>query len=132
MKVMINQLGPDESHDVFMKIKDHKITEISLVTEKYDDELRMTFDNGIKVKLYDDGQSCCESRYMKTDDDLPYFIGATLVDIEELPSTATDEDYDVHEIMFVHVKTDKGNIVLNTHNKHNGYYGGFYMRLKEI
>jgi hypothetical protein len=31
----------------------------------------------------------------------------------------------VHEVQFLRVSTDAGTIVCETHNEHNGYYGGF-------
>jgi hypothetical protein len=41
------------------------ITEISLT----EDTLNISFSDGKKIRVWDDGQSCCESRYMRTDDD---------------------------------------------------------------
>ncbi len=29
-----------------------------------DDSLKITFDGGKKIMIHDDGQSCCENRYM--------------------------------------------------------------------
>ena len=43
--------------------------------ELIEDEIVLKTSNG-GVKLLDDGQSCCESRYMRTDDDLSEFVGA--------------------------------------------------------
>jgi hypothetical protein len=47
-----------------------------------DDELRFTFSDGGKLTLTDCGQSCCELRYMRTDDDLTYFSGAKFTGVE--------------------------------------------------
>ena len=95
-----------------------------------DGALHMRLDDGRTLTLTDVGRSCCESRYMTCDDDLATFAGATLRDIElREGSEAEDEDSEVHETMFVHVITDKGTIVVTTHNEHNGYYGGFWPRL---
>lgn len=82
--------------------------------------------------LYDDGQCCCEHRYMSTDDDLPYYVGSTLMNIEECSHNVDrDDDYDVcHEQTFVKVTTTLGSFTLVSHNEHNGYYGGISLQLK--
>lgn len=91
-----------------------------------DDALHFVFNDGSKMKLYDDGQSCCESRYMRTDDNLSDFVGATLLDAEtkEAPSV-TNEYGEEHEVEFLEVQTDRGVFTMASHNEHNGYYGGF-------
>ncbi len=102
-----------------------------------DNVLRITLNFGnspqMIVELRDDGRSCCESRYMTTDDDLPYHVGAKLLDMEILsaPDIKNDAD-DVHEMQFLHVRTTKGVITLETHNEHNGYYGGFKISMAEV
>jgi hypothetical protein len=96
------------------------------------DALNMLFAEGT-LTIRDDGQSCCESRYMTTDDDLPSFVGAKLVafdeaagpNIEEEPDESGYSYNDPHETMFVRLHTTAGTITLVTHNEHNGYYGGF-------
>lgn len=95
-----------------------------------DSSLRFEFSDGSKLRLWDDARSCCENRYMKTDDDLDQYLGSTLVGAEVLPGpTVNDEhDGDVHEIVFLHVSTSKGTFVCNTYNEHNGYYGGITIR----
>jgi len=35
--------------------------------EIVDNRLRLTLDGGKKIEVWDNGQSCCESRYMRTD-----------------------------------------------------------------
>ena len=78
------------------------------------------------LTVRDDGRRCCEARYLTCDDDLEAFAGATLqnIEIREGPG-AEEREFDFHEMAFVHVITDKGTVVLTTHNEHNGYYGGF-------
>ena len=90
-----------------------------------DDALHFVFEDGSRVKLYDDGQSCCESRYMRTDDNLTEYVGAKLLgaEIKEAPSIAAG--YDEHEVQFLEVRTDRGVFTMASHNEHNGYYGGF-------
>jgi hypothetical protein len=92
-----------------------------------DDGLHFTFGDGHKMRMYDDGQSCCEKRYMHTDDDLPYYVGAVLTGAEIVDGPADDDDYDEHEIQFLKVDTSRGRFTVETHNEHNGYYGGFYV-----
>jgi hypothetical protein len=92
------------------------------------------------------GQSCCESRYMSTPDDLESLVGETLIAIrhggsnEETRHYCGIEDGDgqlilegeregcycdgVQEAEFVHIQTDRDSICVGTYNEHNGYYGG--------
>lgn len=86
--------------------------------------------NDSELRIWDGGQSCCEHRFMTTDDNLNEFFGAKFIGIE-LKSTdvAKDDDYgDVHEIQFLDVNTSKGTFQMANHNCHNGYYGGFYIK----
>ena len=99
----------------------HIITAVRLA----DNVLRIGLDDGSVLSLQDDGQSCCEARYMRTDDDLSSFVGATLIDVELADAPPVEGDYDVHEVQFLNVKTSKGVLALSNHNEHNGYYGGF-------
>ena len=91
------------------------------------DEKTLTIVAGTKkISLQDEGQSCCESRYMNTDDDLAYYIGATLTNIELADAPYEEDEYgSVHEVKFLRVITDRGVITVANHNEHNGYYGGF-------
>jgi hypothetical protein len=97
--------------------------------ELKDEALQFAFADGSTLKLWDDGQSCCESRYMRTDDNLADFVGATFTDLEmrDAPD-ATVGDGEPHEVQFLAVKTSKGEFVMSSHNEHNGYYGGFYIK----
>lgn len=92
------------------------------------DALVIRVDDGHSVRITDEGQSCCESRYMTCDDDLATYVGATLVsmDLEDGPDIAQDNGYgESHETQFLRISTDLGTITVCTHNEHNGYYGGF-------
>ncbi len=96
-----------------------------------DDTLTFTFEDGLVVSLTDEGQSCCEHRYMKTDDELSDYAGATLTDIEVVDAPDQEDQWgEVHEIQFLRVHTSKGVVVISAHNEHNGYYGGFCIRAK--
>ena len=91
--------------------------------------LRIQLDNGKTLSFSDEGQSCCEHRFMKTDDDLPSFIGAILynvyVSFAESFAESIELINDVEEIAFLRITTSSGVITVNSHNIHNGFYGGF-------
>ena len=88
-----------------------------------DDALHFEFDDGSKMKFVDEGQSCCESRYMLTDDDLAGYVGAKFLgaDIKDAPNM--EYEYGEHEVQFLEVQTDRGVFTMASHNEHNGYYG---------
>jgi hypothetical protein len=135
--VMINILGGNaETVNAYQKAigKTIKHVALSTVEPEWDgvsiDTLRLEFDDASTLNIFDSGQSCCESRYMRTDDKLEDFIGATLLNIElkEAPNME-DEDGD-HEVQFLELMTSKGALTMASHNEHNGYYGGFAIKLK--
>ncbi len=120
--VMIKYLSGDQrTSQAIASSIGKRIEQLSL-----EDDLLFTFTDGTKLKISDDRQSCCERRYMRTDDILPEFIGADFLGTDLKDSTYTDEEYgDVHEIQFLEIKTSKGVFIIASHNEHNGYYGGF-------
>lgn len=96
-----------------------------------DDVLHFVFTDGSKMRLWDDGQNCCEHRYMMTDDDLSSFSGTKLVGIEVLDAPDMEDEYgNCHEVQFLEVMTNRGCFTMTTHNEHNGYYGGFCVRIE--
>jgi hypothetical protein len=121
--VMINMLaGNRESVAAVQAALGKTITSVALV----DDALKFDFEDGSRLTLKDDGQSCCESRYMRTDDDLPYYVGARFLGAEVRDGGTTESEYgDTHEIEFLVITTDRGTFSMANHNQHNGYYGGF-------
>jgi hypothetical protein len=128
MGVMLSMSGGNaDSVDAFKGAMGKTIAGLTLGT---DDALHFVFDDGSKMKLFDDGQSCCESRYMRTDDNLAEFVGAKLLgaEIKEAPPVKDDDDYGEHEVEFLEVQTDRGVFTMASHNEHNGYYGGFSIR----
>jgi hypothetical protein len=104
----------------------------------YDDEaILINFDDGSRLKISDEGQSCCENRYLTCDDDLTGHEGARLLyigpGIGPMPEDSEEEDslnHNIHDVMFVKVQTTKGSFTLCTHNEHNGYYGGFQLEVR--
>ncbi len=125
MGVLIQSLGGNEETVNTVKAAiGKKIASVELK----DDELQFIFKDGTGMKIYDGGQSCCEHRYMRTDDDLKEFTNTILKDIE-LKSAPDIEDGhgDCHEVQFLEVITGKGSFVCSNHNEHNGNYGGFWI-----
>jgi len=90
-----------------------------------DNRLVFQFNDGVKLTIFDDGQSCCEDRYMSTDDDLQDYKGAILVNFELKNAPDINDEYGSHEVQFLDVITSNGVFQLANHNEHNGYYGGF-------
>lgn len=98
-----------------------------------EDKLRLILANGLELFIFDDGQSCCEARWITCDDDVKDLIGAviTQINVRTAPNygEADDEDNydinDIHECTFVILETNRGPFTMTTHNQHNGYYGGF-------
>jgi hypothetical protein len=94
--------------------------------------LKFFFVDGSIMSLADEGQSCCENRYMHTSDNLPDYIGATFTDMGVKESHyLEDSSDDYHECVFVDIMTSKGSFVIETHNEHNGYYGGFSITMED-
>lgn len=125
--VLIHRLSGGSQHDP-KELVGHQIMYAALS----DDRLVLGLDNGKWFSIWDDGQSCCESRYMRTDDDVQSLVGHTLARIEAKDGPNEPGDYDEHEICFVEVGTDQGFITLVNHNEHNGYYGGFGLTITEM
>jgi hypothetical protein len=97
-----------------------------------DNRLVLTLDGPQKIEVWDDGQSCCENRYMTCDDDLSSLIGHKLARIEAKDAPNQLAEHDEHECVFVEVGTDNGFITVTNHNEHNGYYGGFRLTITEV
>lgn len=124
MGVMINMLAGNESTVNSVKAcLNKKIESMSLDEET--SNLNIVFEGGIKLRIWDSGQSCCEHRYMRTDDILSEAAGQTFIDIELKDAPNLPNEYGDHEIQFLEIKTDKQVFTFANHNEHNGYYGGF-------
>jgi hypothetical protein len=100
--------------------------------DKAKNELCLTFDDGVTVRLWDSRQSCCESRYMTCDDEVNVLEGGKLLSIEVAFGGGAKPDYGEHEVAFLKIVTNNGTITVATHNEHNGYYGGFELSLDEV
>jgi hypothetical protein len=117
--------GTADSVAAFTRAVGKTITELWLGD---DDALHFEFSDGSRIKLSDEGQSCCESRYMRTDDSLIDYVGAKLLgaEIKKAPNVA--DEYGEHEVQFLEVQTDRGEFTMTNHNEPNGAYGGFWVR----
>lgn len=105
------------------------ITEMKLDESTNPQSFIIKFEDGSSIKLTDEGQSCCEQRYMSIDgDDLSYFAGATLTGIDLKDAPNQEEEY---EVQFLEIQTSKGVATVSSHNEHNGYYGGFCIRISK-
>jgi hypothetical protein len=135
--VMINYLRGNEE-----TVKAHRAAQgkiIKSITLKEgggngDGAAEIRFEDGTGISIEDHGRSCCESRFITTDDDLPSFTGATFVEVElaEMPELPDGEYGDCKEQIAVRVNTTKGTATFVTHNEHNGYYGGFSMEIRPL
>jgi hypothetical protein len=94
-----------------------------------DETLRFDFEDGPSVTMVDE-HSCCEHRYMTTDDNLEEMSGAILRDVTCAQGPDVVVEGDFHESAFLRIQTSKGEFVICTHNEHNGYYGGFNLSVK--
>lgn len=104
-----------------------------IVAAKLDaNEIHLTFADGSGAKIWDDGQSCCESRYMTCDDDLSKLVGGELRRVDTKPGPEVESEYDEHEQVFIEIGTDECFVTVCTHNEHNGYYGGFGLSMDEV
>lgn len=129
--VLINRLsGNRDSAEAAGNAIGKTISSISLEAES----LIIRFDDNTGVRVFDDGQSCCEQRYMCSDGDTDwqFFSGAKLTGLEVKDAPEIPDDYGAHEVSFLEVHTSKGVLTLSNHNVHNGYYGGFSISVAPI
>lgn len=124
---MLHALGGGSENDP-AKFYGKKI----VAAEIKDERLRLALEGGPTIEIWDNGQSCCESRYITTDDQVSSLVGGALARIETRYGPSIGAEYgDEHEQVFVEVGTDKGFITVVNHNEHNGYYGGFGLTVTE-
>lgn len=103
----------------------HTISGIKLDEGPQGELILIGLNNGKTLTVSDQGQSCCESRYITTDADLPYYIGATIIDFELRDMPSIEKDFEFHDAQAFVISTSAGVIDFVTHVEHNGYYGGF-------
>lgn len=129
MGVLINELCGSDSGEVYTKAIGKEIASAVLS----DSEVRLGFTDGTSIYFSDDGQSCCESRYFTSDDDLEDLVGGTFVfaDVVSVSYESDEKGYEDHEIAFLKIQSSTGSVTVEAHNRHNGYYGGFSIRVHE-
>ena len=127
MGIMNDMLSDDEETVNAIKKSIGRIINKVVIDE---DQLVFYFADGSKLIIWDDGQSCCEIRYMNTDDDLEYYKKSKLLDFElSLNDNVENIDYwEVEDSQFLKVKTSLGVFTVANYNAHNGYYGGFAIK----
>ena len=96
------------------------------------DNLILTFTDETGIRICDEGQSCCEHRYMHTDDEIQYYVGSKFLGCELRSAPNLPDEWGEHEVQFLLVNTDRGTFTMVSHNKHNGYYGGFAIEIRTI
>ena len=128
MTQMINILcdGFRDSREYLEELKNQKINSI---TFDGDSTVRIETDLG-RYSIWDDGQSCCEHRYMTTDDDVSSFNDSIFLDMLLKDAPDIEDKYQVHDVQFLEIITSKGSLTFATHNEHNGYYSGFSIKIK--
>ena len=135
MGVMLARLSSNaETVEAVTSSYGKRIKAIRLNKDAEPEELLITFEDDTTLVITDNGQSCCETRYMSCDDDMQYHVGAQLVKMEiaDAPNQNEPDSCGEHEVQFLKVDTTKGGFTLQTHNEHNGYYGGFAIEAKLI
>jgi len=132
---MFGMLGGNESTvKAFRAAINKEISELKIDPDSNfgDGGLIINFTDKSGIVIYDGGRSCCESRWMHTDDKLTAFEGAILLDAEVREGTEVESDYEYKESQFLIVKTSYGEFTVVNYNEHNGYYGGFCLSVKSI
>ena len=134
MGAMLGMLGGNEKTvNTINDALNKNIVSMFIEKDKQMDSLIIEFDDKGKIRIFDDGQMCCESRYIHTDDDLSAFVPSKLIDISLRGAPNIEEDeYGTHEVQFLIIKTSLGEFTLETHNEHNGYYGGFWVVVEPL
>lgn len=109
-----------------------RITAITLEGDA-EDGLRFEFEDGSKMRLFDAGRSCCESRYMEAKEDFGDFVGSKFVSAEIRDGGETEDgQYEyVLESQFLVINTSTGSFTIASYNSHNGYYGGICLTVGE-
>ncbi len=161
-----------EGSELILKNIGKKIEKVTLTNEKIDRKnlptIHIIFEDKTWLEIIDDGQACCENRYITTDDDLNDLIGKEFQNIEiskvchdvevkkicgectywpsdnsgkctmrketgseDFPACSHFEKDYKHELSFLRIHAGGEICTFETHVEHNGYYGGFDVKIKE-
>jgi hypothetical protein len=140
--VMLNSLRDNnDAEEVLKRSIGKTISKIEIQTKEIDvgipadlDELRLTFTDQKTLIIYDNGQTCSEHRYMELqDEDISQYEDSSLLSVEtQTIDCEWDDEYGgTKECCFLKINTSKGSFTIANYNKHNGYYGGFSISLRE-
>lgn len=110
-------------------LQNKKLKRISL-----EDDILLLASEDEVFEIWDKARLCCQARYMRTDDDLSYFIDSTFlgIEIKDAPPLQEDDRYVSHEVQFLEIKTNIGSITFSSHRENNGYYGGFDLIARKV
>jgi hypothetical protein len=51
-------------------------------------------------------------------------------EVKNAPNIPDENNF--HEVQFFEIQTDRGVFTLSSHNEHNGYYGGFFLKVDAV
>jgi predicted phage gp36 major capsid-like protein len=123
------ELGQKDAAEIIERCIGKKIIEVKFS----DDTIFLTFADMKTLWIWDGGQSCCERRFMRTDDNIQELVGLDFEGLElSTVARCSFESLDEREIQFLKVKAGWVEVVFSSHNEHNGYYGGFSICVKEV
>jgi len=127
--ILSDLVGNKESVGAYTESLGKEITVLNIT----EDRLLFHFTDDSAIKFFDDGQSCCEHRYMHTDDELQDFVGSLFqgAEIRDGPEEGSEWD-GVKESQFLVITTSMGLFTVVNYNEHNGYYGGFALRVAKV
>jgi hypothetical protein len=119
----------DTQEEIVARNRGKIIAQMELV----DNELIIGFVDGTALNVWDGGQSCCENRYMSSDDldNSKHYTNVAFVGIEVRDMGDADCEYGDHQQQALIVRTFLGDLTFVNHNEHNGYYGGFSVQIAE-
>lgn len=100
--------------------------------DKESNRFFIIFCDALKIFINDQGQSCCEHRYMTCDDNPLDLVGKKLTEVKVKNLIRDDGSDDSHEIAFLEIIAGDASVNFATHNEHNGYYGGFDLKIEEV
>lgn len=85
------------------------------------------------IVAIEDKQSCCETRYFHTDDNIADLIGKHLNRIEQ-KNTVYGKDDDTYgnvtAITFLEIQAGTDCVSFAAYNRHNGYYGSVNIEIE--
>lgn len=104
-----------------------------------DNQLVIIFTDYTKIRIFDELGAPSGRKYLHTDDDLEYFIGAEFLGVQkrfgaELYRSGeyySDRNRSILEIAFLLVYTTEGVFTIVNYNEHNGYYSGFDITIED-